>query len=180
MVLNMLEVYLTVVVAFLLAFWLGNLFCLITDKERVAAIKEYRKLKAEVDGFAAKIEELQKKKEALRGEVEGLSSTRNVVYQRVEELRNELQKLEDIKRRAYIEGYEYGYSKVIQELRSLRAQKSAVIELFTRRCPELNAKLKECTGREIVKYLKQAKEEKLREEMERLLKEFEDFENADK
>jgi len=99
---------------------------------------------------------LEEKKAELESSIEGLDKRRLVLRKDVEELEAKAGRLNELIERAVKEGRERGYRSVITELRSLRAQKSALVDLFTRE-KELRETFRRVTGKKFFQFLKEVK-----------------------
>jgi len=103
---------------------------------------------------------LQREKESLSASVSDLRETAQVLKREVLSLNEKRKSLDKLIReaveRGYKEGYEKAYSKVIEELRSLRAQKSALVDLFNSE-RELRECFKRVTGMKLLQFLNAAK-----------------------
>ena len=130
------------------------------------------KLEDKVSSLSEEERELRKRVETLQKSKKKLTTSLDELRSKVEALRGEVLKLEERRkqldlliRRAveegYRDGYEKGYSSVIEELRSLRAQKSALVDLFNRE-KELQEVFKKVTGKKLLQFLNEIKK-KVRE-----------------
>jgi len=103
---------------------------------------------------------LQREKESLSASVSDLRETAQVLKREVLSLNEKRKSLDKLIReaveRGYREGHEKAYSKVIEELRSLRAQKSALVDLFNSE-RELRDCFKKVTGMKLLQFLNAAK-----------------------
>ncbi len=103
---------------------------------------------------------LQREKENLSASVSDLRETAQVLKREVLNLGEKRKSLDKLIReaveRGYKEGYEKAYGKVIEELRSLRAQKSALVDLFNSE-RELRDCFKKVTGMKLLQFLNAAK-----------------------
>ncbi len=103
---------------------------------------------------------LQREKESLSASVSDLRKTAQVLKREVLSLNEKRKSLDKLIReaveRGYREGYEKAYGKVIGELRSLRAQKSALVDLFNSE-RELRECFKRVTGMKLLQFLNAAK-----------------------
>ncbi len=107
-----------------------------------------------------KVGALQREKESLSASVSDLRKTAEVLKDEVLSLNEKRKSLDKLIREAvekgYREGHEKAYSRVIEELRSLRAQKSALVDLFNRE-RELRECFKRVTGMKLLQFLNAAK-----------------------
>ena len=103
---------------------------------------------------------LQREKESLSASVSDLRKTAELLKREVSNLDEKRKSLDKLIReaveRGYKEGYEKAYGKVIGELRSLRAQKSALVDLFNRE-RELRDCFKRVTGMKLLQFLNAVK-----------------------
>ncbi len=125
------------------------------------------KLEKKVSSLAQKERELrgrvgalQREKESLSASVSDLRKTAQVLKREVLSLNEKRKSLDKLIReaveRGYREGHEKAYGKVIEELRSLRAQKSALVDLFNSE-RELRECFKRVTGMKLLQFLNAAK-----------------------
>jgi len=115
-------------------------------KEKEFLMKTVSELRRERDEFVRDIRERREELKNINAEIDKLQWEKEKI----------LQGIDSIIRGAREKGYKEGYQRVIQELRSLRAQKSAILDLFDK-YPELEEFLKEKEGLGIRKYLEKAK-----------------------
>ncbi len=152
--------------------WIGNLERLERLEEKIGVFKdELKKLeerKKELEGKISELEEkerdYQTKVKKLYRKVENLSKERKELLTFLGELeerkRNLSFYLEEAIAKGYEEGKEKGYRSVITELRSLRAQKSALVDLFSKN-RELREVFKKVTGKKLIQFLNEAKKQSL-------------------
>jgi cell division protein FtsB len=155
-------------------FFLGALvvslyvFLQIEELSRFEGLERRRaELQSEVSRLSRDVRELRERINRFRNEeinvgssVSRLKRERDALAREIEKLRGEAERLDSIISRAYEEGYRKGkdeaYEKVIAELRSLRAQKSALMKLFDSN-RELREVFRKVTGRRLGQFLKEAK-----------------------
>jgi len=172
------KLLLALVLGFILGYFFTSLLIASKEKELnereeklTNAVKKFRRMYAE---FKEKREKFLEEKESLENTIEELKQKKDILIrdilkkrEELENLKEEIEKLQKEKERilqgidliikgAQEKGYREGYQRVIQELRSLRAQKSAILDLFDK-YPELEEFLKEKEGLGIRKYLEKAK-----------------------
>ena len=145
-------------------FFLGEM----GELSRYEELKESsRELEGRVSSLSEEERELRERIKALRESERNLTVSLDELKKRAEVLSNEVRKLEDRRRKldflvkeavrkGYKDGYEKAYGGVIEELRSLRAQKSALVELFNSE-KELREVFKRVTGRKLLQFLNEAK-----------------------
>jgi len=121
-------------------------------------------LRKEIEKTSSSLENLKREKEILWQDVSQLGRQRNILLAEVDELEVQKRNLSDyIKQtlqKAYEEGREKGYQSVINELRSLRIQKSIILDLFDKN-KEFKELLKKLTGKTIRQYLNEEKKKRL-------------------
>lgn len=124
-------------------------------------------LKSEIEKLNGELQRLEEKKKRLKTDIDYLEHERTLVSDDLEELKKQKRNLslyiEETLQRAYEEGKEKGYRSVLNELRSLRVQKSIILDLFDSN-KELKELLKKLTGRTIRQYLEQEKKRRLKSE----------------
>lgn len=122
-------------------------------------------LKGEIERLTGELQGLEEEKKALQRDIDYLDHERANVLADLEDLKEQKKNLslyiEETLRRAYEEGREKGYRSVLKELRSLRVQKSIILDLFDRN-KELKELLKKLTGRTIRQYLQEEKKKRLK------------------
>jgi chromosome segregation ATPase len=127
--------------------------------------KRLSSLKGEIDKLNGELQRLEEKRKDLKTDIDYLEHEKTVVWNDLEELKEQKRNLslyiEETLRRAYEEGKEKGYRSVLNELRSLRIQKSIVLDLFDRN-KEFKDLLKRLTGKTIRQYLEQEKKRRLK------------------
>lgn len=122
------------------------------EKKLEKWIKEFKRLKAQKEEYERVVESLSDKKSVLMKEVGDLSHRKEMLKEELRKLQREVGNLDRKVREAEERGYQDGYNRVIQELRSLRAQKTAILNLFDN-SHELRRLIKEKTGMDIRRYL---------------------------
>lgn len=122
---------------------------------------EFKRLAAEKKKYEEAVRTLADKKVALREEVEDLYSKKEVLESELEYLREEAEDLDRKVRKAEERGYQDGYNRVLDELHSLRAQKSAVLDLFEE-VPELEEILLRRKGMNLRRFLEVEKKRRLK------------------
>jgi len=156
--------------AFILGVFASSFFFLREMEE----LSQYENLRERSNELGRKVSSLTRKERELRGKVgalqkekESLSASVSDLRKTVKVLKSEVLSLEEKRRsldtlireaveRGYKEGYEKAYGKVIEELRSLRAQKSALVDLFNSE-RELRDCFKRVTGMKLLQFLNAAK-----------------------
>ena len=103
-----------------------------------------------------KIGELQGREKELSSRVVSLERQREVLSKRTGELQKEISNLEEKIEREINDRWEKEYQSLLTELRSLRAQKSALVDLFNRE-RELRECFKKVTGMKLLQFLNAAK-----------------------
>lgn len=148
--------------------WIGTLERLEGLEERIGVfedeLKKLEERKKELEGKISELEEkerdYQTKVKELSQKVENLSKERKELLTLLGELeerkRNLSSYIEEAIAKGYEEGKEKGYRSVITELRSLRAQKSALVDLFSKN-RELREVFKKVTGKKLIQFLNEAK-----------------------
>ncbi len=121
-------------------------------------IKEFKRLKAQRKEYESIVRTLADKKSVLMKEVDDLSRKKEMLKGELSRLQKEVGDLDRRVMEAEERGYQDGYNKVIYELRSLRAQKTAVLDLFDK-FPEFDRLIREKTGMDIRRYLNSVKKE---------------------
>ncbi len=137
-------------------------------------LSRYENLRERSNELEKKVSALTQKEKELRGRVGALQKEKGSLSASVSDLRkaaevlkSEVLKLEEKRRnldklikkaleKGYKEGHEKAYSSVIEELRSLRAQKSALVDLFNRE-REFRECFKRVTGMKLLQFLNAAK-----------------------
>ncbi|RUM28744.1 MAG: hypothetical protein DSY42_07900 [Aquifex sp.] len=126
-------------------------------------MKDFKKLKAQREEYEKSVRYLESSKSALLKEIKKLSRVREALEKEVISLRKEKEDVSARIREAEERGYEEGYNRVMTELRSLRAQKSAILDAFDE-YEDLSELFKKKLGMSIRRYLefskRRAKEEK--------------------
>ena len=121
-------------------------------------------LKGEIGRLSGELQRLEERKESLKTDIDYLEREKAAVLDDLEDLEEQKRNLslyiEETLRRAYEEGREKGYRSVLGELRSLRVQKSIVLDLFDDN-EELKKLLKRLTGKTIRQYLREEKKRRL-------------------
>ena len=115
-------------------------------------IKEFKRLKAQKEEYERVVRSLSDKKSVLMKEIDDLSHRKEILKGELRRLQKEVGDLGRKVREAEEKGYQDGYNRVIHELRSLRAQKTAILNLFDS-FYELRKLIKEKTGMDIRRYL---------------------------
>lgn len=115
-------------------------------------IKEFKRLKVQKEEYEKVVRSLSDKKSVLMKEIDDLSHRKEILKGELKRLQKEVGDLGRKVREAEEKGYQDGYSRVIHELRSLRAQKTAILNLFDS-FYELRKLIKEKTGMDIRRYL---------------------------
>jgi len=103
-----------------------------------------------------KVGELQGREKELSSRVVSLERQREVLSKRIGELQKEISNLEEKIEREINDRWEREYQSLLTELRSLRAQKSALVDLFNRE-KELRECFKKVTGMKLLQFLNAAK-----------------------
>ena len=113
-------------------------------------------LNSEIERVSGKLKELEARRSEIEEDMDSLEYERTLLIDNIEELKEEERKLSSRIQKtlqiAYEEGREKGYQSVINELRSLRVQKSIVLDVFDRH-KELKSLFKKLTGKTIRQYL---------------------------
>jgi uncharacterized protein (DUF3084 family) len=129
------------------------------------ARNEIGSLTTEIERLREEIQRLEEEKRILKSDVNSLEYQKKLVARKLEELKEERRNLstyiKEVLDEAYKEGRERGYRSVIDELRSLRIQKSIVLDLFDN-YKELRDLLKKLTGKTIRQYLRDEKKRRLK------------------
>jgi len=129
-----------------------------SSEERLGSLKE------EIGRLSGELQRLEERKKNLKTDIDYLEQEKAAVWDDLEELeerrRNLTLYIEETLRKAYEEGKEKGYRSVLDELRSLRVQKSIVLDLFDNN-EELKRLLKRLTGKTIRQYLREEKKRRL-------------------
>jgi chromosome segregation ATPase len=115
-------------------------------------IKEFKRLKVQKEEYERVVRSLSDKKSVLMKEIDDLSHRKEILKGELRRLQKEVGDLGRKVREAEERGYQDGYNRVIHELRSLRAQKTAILNLFDS-FYELRKLIKEKTGMDIRRYL---------------------------
>jgi len=122
-------------------------------------------LKSEIEKLNGELQRLEKRKKDLKTDIDYLEHEKTVVWDDLEDLKEQKRNLslyiEEMLKRAYEEGKEKGYRSVLDELRSLRIQKSIILDLFDAN-KELKDLLKKLTGKTIRQYLESEKKKRLK------------------
>jgi len=146
----------------------GFAFLLFDDLERLNNLGEkirrseerLSSLKGEMGRLKGELQRLEEKKKSLETDIGYLEHKKTVVWNDLEELKERKGNLslyiEKMFRKAYEEGREKGYKSVITELRSLRAQKSALVDLFNRE-RELQKVFRRVAGKKLLQFLNEVK-----------------------
>ena len=103
-----------------------------------------------------KIRILEGREKGLSKSVEGLEKRKALLEEELRKLEKEVKKLDELVERAVEEGRERGYRSVITELRSLRFQKSALVDLFSKN-RELQDAFRKVTGKKLIQFLNEVK-----------------------
>jgi len=121
---------------------------------------EVKRLYRDIKELRERIEGFKREEVDVGASVSRLRRERDALAREVRELREEAENLDSVISRAYEEGYRKGWQeahkKVIMELRSLRAQKSALMRLFDS-SRELREVFRKITGKRLGQFLKEAK-----------------------
>ncbi|MEO2065151.1 MAG: hypothetical protein ABGX17_01465 [Desulfurobacteriaceae bacterium] len=124
-------------------------------------------LKSEIEKLNGELQTLEEKKKSLKTDIDYLEHEKTLVLDDLEDLKEQKRNLslyiEETLQRAYEEGKEKGYRSVLSELRSLRIQKSIILDLFDSN-KELKELLKKLTGKTIRQYLQEEKKRRLKSE----------------
>ena len=163
--------------SFALGFWafaLGVFASAVFFLREMGELSRYENLRERSEKLERKVSTLTQKERELRGRVgalqrekESLSTSVNDLRKTAQVLKREVLSLNEKRKsldklireaveRGYREGHEKAYSKVIEELRSLRAQKSALVDLFNSE-RELRECFKRVTGVKPLQFLNAAK-----------------------
>jgi uncharacterized protein YoxC len=130
------------------------------ERRRAELQSEVKRLYRDVRELRERIDRFKREEVEVGASVSRLRRERDALFREVRELREEAENLDSVISRAYEEGYRKGwqeaYGKVIAELRSLRAQKSALMRLFDS-SRELREVFRKVTGRRLGQFLKEAK-----------------------
>lgn len=122
-------------------------------------------LRDEIERLSGELQGLEERKKSLKTDIDYLEYEKTLVSDDLEDLKEQKRKLslyiEETLRRAYEEGREKGYRSVLNELRSLRVQKSIILDLFDNN-KELKNLLKKLTGKTIRQYLQEEKKRRLK------------------
>jgi len=129
-----------------------------SSEERLGSLKE------EIGRLSGELQRLEERRKSLKTDIDYLEQEKAAVWDDLEELeerrRNLTLYIEETLRKAYEEGKEKGYRSVLDELRSLRVQKSIVLDLFDNN-EELKRLFKRLTGKTIRQYLREEKKRRL-------------------
>ena len=129
--------------------------------------KKLDSLKSEIEKLNGELQRLEERKKDLKTDIDYLEHEKTVVWNDLEDLKEQKRSLslyiEETLQRAYEEGKEKGYRSVLSELRSLRIQKSIILDLFDSN-KELKELLKKLTGKTIRQYLQEEKKRRLKSE----------------
>jgi len=159
--------------AYLLGAWVSSAYFILRAfelsefeelDERKRELQESVKELSDREGeLRRSIEDLERRKGELESCVEGLEVRERTLSKSFKELEEKKRSLDVLIReaveRGYKEGWERAYQKVITELQSLRAQKSTLVDLFTKE-KELRDVFKRVTGKKFLQYLKDVKRSK--------------------
>ncbi|MEO2066559.1 MAG: hypothetical protein ABGX17_08695 [Desulfurobacteriaceae bacterium] len=130
------------------------------ERRRVELQSEVKRLYRDIKELWERIERFKREEVEVGASVSRLRREKDALAREVRELREEAENLDSVIHRAYEEGYRKGwqeaYGKVIAELRSLRAQKSALMRLFDSN-RELREVFGKVTGKRLGQFLKEAK-----------------------
>ena len=130
------------------------------ERRRAELQTEIERLYRDIKELRERIERFKREEVEIGASVSRLRKERDALSREVRKLREEAESLDSAISRAYEEGYRKGwdeaYGKVIAELRSLRAQKSALMRLFDSN-RELREVFRKVTGRRLGQFLKEAK-----------------------
>jgi DNA repair exonuclease SbcCD ATPase subunit len=130
------------------------------ERRKAELQTEIERLYRDVRELRERIERFKREEVEVGTSVSRLKRERDALFREVRELREKVKNLDSVISRAYEEGYRKGwdeaYRKVIAELRSLRAQKSALMRLFDSN-RELREVFRKVTGRRLGQFLKEAK-----------------------
>ena len=135
-------------------------------REKIRSSKErLSSLRGEIERLSGELQGLEERKKSLKADIDYLEYEKTLVSDDLEDLKEQKRKLslyiEETLRRAYEEGREKGYRSVLNELRSLRVQKSIILDLFDSN-KELKKLLKKLTGKTIRQYLREEKKRRLK------------------
>ena len=126
-------------------------------KERIEKHKRtLNALRNEESELRSSISSLREEKKFLSESLSALKRERERLYRELEELEEKAKRLDELIEEAVNEGRERGYMSVMTELRSLRAQKSALVDLFNRE-KELREVFKKVTGKTLLQFLNEVK-----------------------
>ena len=146
---------------------------LFEDWERLSNLQEeiqsserrLSSLRGELGKLKGELQRLEERKRDLKSDIDYLEYEKTLVSDELEDLKEKKRNLslyiEEKFQRAYEKGREKGYRSVIDELRSLRVQKSIVLDLFDNN-EELKELLKKLTGKTIRQYLREERKRRLR------------------
>ncbi len=130
------------------------------ERRKLELQSEIKRLYREIKELRERIERFKSEEIDVGASVSRLKRERDALSREVRELRKEAENLDSLISRACEDGYRKGwqeaYGKVIAELRSLRAQKSALMRLFDSN-RELREVFRKVTGRHLGQFLKEAK-----------------------
>ena len=130
-----------------------------SSEERLSSLRD------EIEKLSGELQGLEERKKSLKTDIDYLEYEKTLVSDDLEDLKEQKRKLslyiEETLRRAYEEGREKGYRSVLNELRSLRVQKSIILDLFDNN-KELKNLLKKLTGKTIRQYLREEKKRRLK------------------
>jgi len=156
-----------VILAYLFIYWLFENVSELEDIERrIEAVKrELNALRYKRDNVLGEIRMLEEKKGLLKQDIDYLEYDKTLLTDELDELKEEIGRLSfkvrEALRKGYEEGREKGYRAVINELRSLRIQKSIILDVFDRN-KELKSLFKKLTGKTIRQYLEFEKRKRLK------------------
>jgi len=128
-------------------------------KERIEKHKRsLNALRNEESELRGSISSLREEEKSLSESLSALKRERERLYREIEELEGKVKRLDELIEEAVNEGRERGYMSVMTELRSLRAQKSALVDLFNRE-NELREVFKKVTGKTLLQFLNEVKKQ---------------------
>lgn len=140
------------------------------DNKFIEVSKKIREFENEKSNYELQISSLEERYEFLSNRVKELEMERERYFKEKNSLKKEYESLLTEKNTLEREikniikmGYQKGYNIVIDELRSLRAQKSAVLDLFDE-IDELNDILKKHKGVDIRRFLEIEKKKRLKDD----------------
>ena len=152
------------------AFFVGVLASTFFFLKEMGELSRYEELEEKINEAQEKLSSLRSKETELQrkvGELQGregelsnrivnLERQEELLSRRIGELQREISSLEEKIEREISDRWEREYQSLLTELRSLRAQKSALVDLFNKE-GELRECFKKVTGMKLLQFLNAAK-----------------------